>query len=49
MKRAEFLDKLRVHTQTLAERFGVTRLAMFGSYARDQATISGVDTPAGRR
>ena len=49
MKRAEFLDKLQVHTQTLAERFGVTRLAMFGSYARDQATMCVADTPAVRQ
>ena len=38
MNRAEILDKLQAHKQTLAERFGVTGLALFGSFARDQAT-----------
>ncbi len=37
MNRAEILDKLQAHKQTLAERFGVTGLALFGSYARGQA------------
>lgn len=37
MNRFEILDKLQAHKQTLAERFGVTGLALFGSYARDQA------------
>ncbi len=32
------MDKLRSHKRTLAERFGVTELALFGSFARDQAT-----------
>jgi len=38
MNRAEVLDILRTHKPTLAERFGVTELALFGSYARDTAT-----------
>ena len=38
MNRDEILDKLQSHKQTLAERFGVTGLALFGSFARDQAT-----------
>ena len=29
---------LRTHKPTLVERFGVTELALFGSFARDQAT-----------
>ena len=37
MNRAEILNNLQAHKQTLAERFGVTGLALFGSYARDQA------------
>ncbi len=38
MNRAEVLDVLRTHKPTLAERFGVTELALFGSFARDEAT-----------
>jgi len=38
MNRKEVLDILRRHKPTLAERFGVTELALFGSYARDTAT-----------
>ncbi len=38
MNRDEVLRKLQAHKQTLAERFGVTGLALFGSFARDQAT-----------
>ena len=34
----EVLDLLRAHEPLLAERFGVTQLALFGSFARDQAT-----------
>ena len=37
MNRDEVLATLRAHRATLAERFGVTSLALFGSYARDQA------------
>ena len=38
MNKAEILHKLQAHKQTLAERFGVTGLALFGSFARDEAT-----------
>ena len=38
MNREEVLDILRTHKPTLAERFGVTELALFGSFARDEAT-----------
>ena len=38
MNRDEALDLLRAHKAALAERFGVTSLALFGSFARDQAT-----------
>jgi predicted nucleotidyltransferase len=31
---------LKEHKAVLAERFGVTRLALFGSTARDEATVS---------
>ena len=37
MNRDEVLHTLREHRQTLAERFGVTSLALFGSYARGTA------------
>ena len=37
MNRDEALDLLRAHKTVLAERFGVTGLALFGSFARDQA------------
>jgi predicted nucleotidyltransferase len=38
MTRAEVLEALRAHRPTLAERFGVVELALFGSFARDEAT-----------
>lgn len=38
MTRAEMLDTLRAHQPMLAEQFGVVELAVFGSFARDQAT-----------
>ncbi len=38
MNREEVLDVLRMHKPTLADRFGVTALALFGSFARDEAT-----------
>ena len=51
--RGEVVDILRAHRETLAERFGVAELALFGSFARDQATDSsdidilvGFDGPA---
>ncbi len=37
MKRDDVLKLLRTHKATLAQRFGVTELALFGSFARDQA------------
>ncbi len=38
------LQLLRQHSPVLAERFGVTRLALYGSFARDQASeISDID------
>ena len=40
MTRAEVLALLRAHKPTLAARFGVTGLALYGSFARDQATDS---------
>ena len=38
MNRDEVLNVLRAHKATLTQRFGVTELALFGSFARDQAT-----------
>ena len=38
MTRSEVLDLLRTHKRILADRFGVTDLALFGSFARDEAT-----------
>ena len=38
MNRDEVLSVLRIHKKVLAERFGVTELAIFGSYARNEAT-----------
>ena len=38
MNREEVLNILRTHKPTLADRFGVTELALFGSFARDEAT-----------
>lgn len=40
MTRDEVIDTLRAHLETLTERFGVTSLALFGSYARGTATDS---------
>ncbi|MCY3823256.1 MAG: nucleotidyltransferase family protein [Nitrospinae bacterium] len=37
MKRDEVLKILRAHKGILAERFGVAELAIFGSFARDEA------------
>ena len=36
--RAEVLETLRAHRPTLATRFGVVELSVFGSLARDEAT-----------
>lgn len=38
MNRDNVLNILRANKATLAQRFGVTELALFGSFARDQAT-----------
>ena len=38
MNRDEVLDTLREHKQVLRERFDVTGLALYGSFARNQAT-----------
>ena len=38
MNRDETLKLLREHKATLAQRFGVVDLALFGSIVRDQAT-----------
>ena len=38
MNRDQVLVTLKKHKPTLERRFGVTRLALFGSFARDQAT-----------
>ena len=40
MNRDEILALLRAHKPVLMERFGVTALALFGSFARDQASDS---------
>ena len=37
MRRDEVLKILRSHKGILAERFGVAELALFGSFARDEA------------
>lgn len=36
MNRNEVLNLLRAHKTTLAQRFGVTDIALFGSFARNQ-------------
>ena len=38
LNRDEVLVVLRSHKKTLAERFGVAELSIFGSFARNQAT-----------
>ena len=38
MNRDEILAKFQAHKHILAEWFGVTGLALFGSFTRDQAT-----------
>ncbi|MFQ4134918.1 nucleotidyltransferase family protein [Nodosilinea sp. PGN35] len=44
LKRGKVLEMLHQLKPVLAERYGVTRLGIFGSVARDQATdISDVD------
>ncbi|MBW7885032.1 MAG: nucleotidyltransferase family protein [Caldilineaceae bacterium] len=38
MQRAAVLSALQAHKEELSEKYGVTRLGIFGSVARDQAT-----------
>ena len=38
MNRDEVLNALRQHKEVMRERFDVTGLALYGSFARDQAT-----------
>ena len=38
MNRDEVLETLRMHKQVLRERYDVTGLALYGSFARNQAT-----------
>ncbi len=38
MNKEQVLHTLKEHKPTLERRFGVTRLALFGSFARDQAS-----------
>ena len=48
MNRVELLDVLRTHTANLTRCFGVTELALYGSFARDQGTeASDVDILVG--
>ena len=56
LKREDALALLRAHRQTLAERFGVASVHLFGSVARDRATpasdvdiLVGFDGPATMR
>lgn len=37
MNREQLIDLLKEHKPTLAQRFGVIELALFGSFARDEA------------
>ncbi len=37
MTREEILDFLRLHKQEMNDRFGVTKIGLFGSYARGDA------------
>lgn len=39
MNRDEVLNAIRAHKATLARRFGVTELALFGSIVRNQASL----------
>ena len=38
MNKSEILRLLQTHKQALVERFGVTDLALFGSFARNETT-----------
>lgn len=37
MRRSDVLDLLSTHLPEIRQRFGVRSLALFGSYARDEA------------
>ncbi len=39
MNRDDVLNAIRAHKATLARRFGVTELALFGSIVRNQASL----------
>ncbi len=39
MTREQILDFLRQHKQEMHDRFGVTRIGLFGSYARGDARV----------
>ena len=48
MNRDELLNLLRTHKAILARRFGITELALYGSYARDEGTeASDIDVLVG--
>lgn len=38
MTKTEILMFLKEHKQELSEKFGLTKIGLFGSYARDEAT-----------
>ena len=38
LNREDVLELLRSHKEDLKERFGVTEISLFGSFARDEAT-----------
>ena len=40
MQREEILSILKSHKQTFADKYGVTRLGVFGSVARGEATAT---------
>ena len=40
MQREEILNILKAHKQTFADKYGVTRLGVFGSVARGEATAT---------
>jgi predicted nucleotidyltransferase len=39
MTRVDIIDFLKLHKQELAERYGVVRIGLFGSYARNEAIM----------
>lgn len=38
LKRQDVLDLLREHKSVMRERFGVSEISLYGSFARDEAT-----------